>query len=328
MASCIASTSRHVLGGVRGHTLRTSIRSLATMPPSDSESTSTPQLSPFELERRKKQMRRVVMDTMDDLGSTQSRKTAYRPHKGRLHPKTARELTVSHLLAATAHLGSSKSTMTRASAAFAYGTRHGQVIIDVERHTLPALKLAAKVVGNIVYNDGVVVFVGTDKGMERTILAAAERLGHNGFHVTKERWVPGVLSNAPKILSRAVLGDMETYEEETRALEQSHRRRQDQESPVESAKLASDTLQPDLLIVANPKENLYAIREATQQGIPTIGIIDSDVDPRLVTYAIPANDDSMRAVDLIIGVLSKAGQAAVRDRETAQQTLKRAAHKT
>lgn len=54
------------------------------------------------------------------------------------------------------------------------------------------------------------------------------------------------------------------------------------------------------------------MREATANEIPTIGICDSDVDPRCVTYAIPANDDSPRAVELIAGVLGMAGKDGLR----------------
>lgn len=291
-----------------------------------------PPPSAFHAERQKQHMRRTALDLLGDMGSTQTRTNAHRPHKGRLDPVTARQLTVSHLMAATAHMGHNKSSLQRASAAFAYGTRHGQVIIDVERHTLPALRLAAKVVGNVVFNDGVVVFLGTAPNMESAVLAAAKRLGTHGFHVTKERWQPGTLTNAPKLLSRAVLGDMDTYQEEVAAQQAgrssgSGRNGGGADTQVDTAKLASQTLQPDLIVVLNPKENLYAIREATQQGIPTIGIIDTDVDPRLVTYAIPANDDSLTAVELIVGVLSKAGQAAVQERAHAEDAADKRARR-
>lgn len=57
------------------------------------------------------------------------------------------------------------------------------------------------------------------------------------------------------------------------------------------------------------------LREAGLKQIPTIGIIDSDVDPRVVTYPIPANDDSIRLVELVAGVLARAGQEGLRRRE-------------
>lgn len=61
-------------------------------------------------------------------------------------------------------------------------------------------------------------------------------------------------------------------------------------------------------MILNPRDNRGAIRECTSRNVPTIGIIDSDTDPRLVTYPIPANADSIRTIELIAGSLSLAGQ--------------------
>lgn len=71
------------------------------------------------------------------------------------------------------------------------------------------------------------------------------------------------------------------------------------------------TIRPDLIILLNPRENRLAVREATNNQIPTIGIIDTDSDPRWVTYSIPANDDSLRSVEYIMGVLSRAGEEGI-----------------
>jgi ribosomal protein S2 len=68
------------------------------------------------------------------------------------------------------------------------------------------------------------------------------------------------------------------------------------------------TVKPDLIVILNPRENRIALREAMKNQIPTIGIIDTDCDPRLPTYSIPANDDSLRSVEYIVGVLSRAGE--------------------
>ena len=78
----------------------------------------------------------------------------------------------------------------------------------------------------------------------------------------------------------------------------------------------TSTVRPDLLIVLNPRENRLALREATENQIPTIGIIDTDTDPRCVTYSIPANDDSLRSVEYIMGVLSRAGEEGLMHRMT------------
>ena len=79
-------------------------------------------------------------------------------------------------------------------------------------------------------------------------------------------------------------------------------------------------LRPDLVIICNPRENRLALREAANNQVPTIGIVDTDCDPRCVSYSIPANDDSLRSVEYILGVLSRAGEEGLihRNRYTEQ----------
>lgn len=270
-----------------------------------------------------------MVNNLSPLASTQTRENTWRPAHARLTPITARELSVSHLLAATAHVGHSVSTLNRAASGLVYGTRHKVAFIDVERFTLPALKRAANVVRDLVQRDGIVLFCGTMPGTQSAVLAAAKRLGPNGFHVTQERWLPGVLTNAPKLLARATAGGMETYEKELRTRRErresdtrlpSRRAREDEVDPTH---LATQELQPDLLVVLNPKANLHALREATTRGIPTIAVTDTDVDPRICTYAIPANDESVRTAELIVGVLSKAGEEGLRLRRAALEEFKK-----
>ena len=73
----------------------------------------------------------------------------------------------------------------------------------------------------------------------------------------------------------------------------------------------SERVVPDLVIFLNPIPNLHAIRECAIEHVPTIGIVDSNVDPRIVMYPIPANDESTRTAELVAGVLSIAGREGV-----------------
>lgn len=72
--------------------------------------------------------------------------------------------------------------------------------------------------------------------------------------------------------------------------------------------MTSKTYLPDLAIFLNPSENLGAIRECTAKNVPTVGVVDTNTDPRVVTYPIPANMESLRTSELILGALSIAGQ--------------------
>lgn len=67
-------------------------------------------------------------------------------------------------------------------------------------------------------------------------------------------------------------------------------------------------LKPDLVVCLNPRENWVMLHECSLNAIPTMGVIDTDANPQWVTYPIPANDDSLRCVQVIAGALGKAGQ--------------------
>lgn len=83
---------------------------------------------------------------------------------------------------------------------------------------------------------------------------------------------------------------------------------------LENQLLERPALKPDLVVCLNPLENWVMLHECGLHGIPTAGIIDTDANPTWVTYPIPANDDSLRCVQLIAGVLGKAGEEGQRRR--------------
>lgn len=157
---------------------------------------------------------------------------------------------------------------------YAYGTRAGITIIDLDQ-TLPMLRRAANLVRAVAHADGQIIFIGTRPDLRMVVQKAAERLGPQGYHVG-DRWLPGSLTNKIQMHSLDV---------------------------VKSTKVV-----PDLVILLNPLANMNAIRECAIEHVPTIGIVDSNVDPRIVMYPIPANDESTRTAELIAGVLSIAGR--------------------
>ncbi|TNY20619.1 ribosomal protein [Rhodotorula diobovata] len=292
-------------------TPRRALHSAAAPSPSSSSSSASPSLPPqassskqraqdeaYDAMLKKVQQRRAERHTADvftKLGSTQNRDTTFQPHHSLHRPPAPPAVTTSHLVAAGAHLGHSPANTHRAALPLVYGTRTGVSYIDL-RQTLPALRRAAQVVKGVVERDGRVLFVGSLKGAERAVWDNAKRLGDNGFGVTK--WLPGTISNA-----REVFGWCEIPGTGTGAPGE----REQRATPL--------AFKPDLLVLLSPTLNRHALREATANEIPTIGIIDTDLDPRSVTYAIPANDDSPRAVELIAGVLGMAGKDGLRAKQ-------------
>ncbi|GFZ50621.1 37S ribosomal protein mrp4, mitochondrial [Saitozyma sp. JCM 24511] len=187
--------------------------------------------------------------------------------------RTPLQTTLSTLLASGAALGHSTTLLHPSYTPYIYGNRSGLSIIDLDQ-TLPILRRAAALVRDVVRADGVVLVVGTRQGLKKALDKAKERLGTNGY-VTAS-WLPGTLTNAETFFGIEPIADKSYL--------------------------------PDLVVFLNPSENLGAIRECTSKNIPTVGIVDTDTDPRIVTYPIPANMESIRTSELILGTLSIAGQ--------------------
>ncbi|PPQ78135.1 hypothetical protein CVT24_006420 [Panaeolus cyanescens] len=224
-----------------------------------------------QFREKRGQVSRLV-NVFEQHGSTQTSETAFRPSDGLRKPPS--HATVSALLAAGAHFGHAATRMNPNFVPYAYGTRSGITIIDLDQ-TLPMLRRATNLTRAVARAGGIIVFIGTRPDLRPVVLKAAERVGPQGFHVG-ERWLPGTLSNRRQF-----------FGEET----------------------ADNTrMTPDLAIILNPLQNMIAINECAAANIPTIGIIDSNVDPRVVMYPIPANDENTRTAELVAGVLSIAAR--------------------
>ncbi|GAA5870155.1 hypothetical protein JCM16303_001910 [Sporobolomyces ruberrimus] len=247
---------------------------------------------------QQRRAQRHTAEVFSKLGSTQNRETTYQPHHDLHRPPSPISLTTSHLVAAGAHLGHSPQTTHRASLPHVYGTRAGISYIDL-RQTLPALRRAAQVVKGVVERDGKVLFVGSLKGTEKAVWENSKRLGENGYGVTK--WLPGTISNAKEVFGWAEIPQPPSTTANSKE--------------PKTQRATPMSFKPDLLVLLSPTLNRHALREATANEIPTIGIIDTDLDPRVVTYAIPANDDSPRAVELIAGVLGMAGKDGLKAKQ-------------
>ena len=123
------------------------------------------------------------------------------------------------------------------------------------------------------------------------MVKAAQMAG--GCHLF-ERWTPGSITNGHQILGLCRTKVVDELDREIKGFDEELRERQ--------------VLKPDLVVCLNPLENYVMLHECGLNAIPTIGVIDTDANPTWVTYPIPANDDSLRCVQVIAGALGRAGQ--------------------
>jgi small subunit ribosomal protein S2 len=231
---------------------------------------------------------KLLMEQFNELGSTQTRSNSFQPHHPLHRPVAPKSLTLSALVASGAQLGHARALTRPSFLPYTYGYRSGITIIDLDQ-TLPLLRRAANVTRAIAASNGSILFVGTHETLRPAVRKAAERMGRNAYHIGT-RWLPGTLTNAPELFGPETVRNMNA--------------------------------KPDLVIFLNPLQNLHAIRECAIMHIPTIGIIDSNADPRIVMYPIPANDESVRTAELVAGTLSIAGREGIQLLEKTQREAK------
>ena len=185
---------------------------------------------------------------------------------------------------------------------YIFGIRQGIHIISLDV-TAAHLRRACRVVSGVAEKGGLILFVGTRPGQDRCVVRAAELAG--GCHLF-ERWTPGSITNGHQILGHCKTKVVDEF---------------DRTVPGFDEELADrPVLKPDLVVCLNPIENWVMLHECGLNAIPTIGIVDTDANPTWVTYPIPANDDSLRCVQVIAGVLGRAGEEGQTRRiEMAQQ---------
>jgi small subunit ribosomal protein S2 len=201
----------------------------------------------------------------------------YQPHTLVNNPPSPSDITLELLLASQSHLGHATSRWNPANSAYIFGIRDNTHIISLDV-TAAHLRRACKVVSAVTSRGGLVLFVGTREGQERSVVKAAELAG--GYHLF-DWWVPGSLTNSTQILGRCRLKVVNEFDEE---VSDARTRR---EAGIESL----PPMKPDLVVVLNPIENQPLLQECAQNNVPTVGVIDTDANPLWVTYPIPANDD-------------------------------------
>ena len=217
-------------------------------------------------------------------------------------------VSLSYLLEAGVHFGHQTKRWNPKMKEYIYTTRDDIYIIDLQK-TMSKIEEAYAEINKIAANGGTFLFVGTKKQAQEAAKENAERT--NSYYVT-ERWLGGTLTNFRTIRSRVKrLEEIEKMEEngtfdvlpkkEVIELRKEH----DKLDKLLCGIRAMDKL-PQAMIIVDPKKELNAIREARKLNIPIFGIVDTNSDPDDVDFVIPGNDDAVRAVKVVLGVLGNA----------------------
>jgi small subunit ribosomal protein S2 len=183
--------------------------------------------------------------------------------------------------------------------------KNGVHIINLEE-TIIAIEKAKKYINSIVKKNGEILFVGTKKQAQDIVQQEADRCSM--FYIV-ERWLGGTLTNFSTI--KKSIKRLKQLEKEGSNLYENMTKKETQMLNREKVKLADQhrgikdmKRLPDALVIVDAQYEDTAIKEAKRLDIPVIAIVDSNTDPNKVDHAIPANDDSMRTIQLIISSIA------------------------
>ena len=217
-------------------------------------------------------------------------------------------VSVNYLLEAGVQFGHQKRRWNPKMKEYIFTTRDDIYIIDLQK-TVKKLEEAYEALKEIAANEGKVLFVGTKKQAQEAAEECALRT--NMFYVN-ERWLGGTLTNFKTIRSR--IRRMEEIEKmETDGTFEALPKKEVIKIKKEYEKLNKNLRGiremkklPQAMVIVDPRKEDIAIKEARILGIPVFGIVDTNCDPDMVDYVIPGNDDAIRAVKLITGVMANA----------------------
>ena len=214
----------------------------------------------------------------------------------------------SYLLEAGVHFGHQAKRWNPKMKEYIFTTRDDIHIIDLQK-TVEKIEEAYAELLKACENGGKVLFVGTKKQAKEASIEEATRC--NSFYVT-ERWLGGTLTNFKTIRDRVKrLIEIEKMEsdgkfellpkKEVAKIQKEYERLNKLLGGIREM----DKL-PKAIIVVDPRVEINAIREARKLHIPVFGIVDTNCDPDDVDFPIPANDDAVRSVKVVLGVLANA----------------------
>lgn len=228
------------------------------------------------------------------------------------------------LLEAGCHFGHQTIRWNPKMSQYIYSARDGIHIFDLAK-TKEGLEAASAFVKATASQGGKIVFVGTKRQSQEIIKTAAEKLG---MPFLVNRWIGGLLTNWEHVSKRmGRLRDLRKGMQE--GLFKDRTKKERLLISREIAKLEKgfgglvnlETL-PAVIFVADAKKDDGAVREAFRRGIKSVAIVDSNSDPDLVDFPIPANDDAAGSIQLIVDCITEAIEEGQKQIKTDEKKTK------
>ena len=212
------------------------------------------------------------------------------------------------LLEAGVHFGHQTRRWDPRMAEYIFQARNGIHIIDLQKAS-KKIDEAYEFIKEQVEEGKTVLFVGTKKQAQECMKEAAQKCG---MYYVDQRWLGGMLTNFDTIKSRVQrLKELEAMEQdgtfdvlpkkEVSLLKKEMEKLEDNLGGIKDMKEL-----PGVLFLVDPNKERIAVLEAKKLGIPVVGLVDTNCDPEDLDYAVPGNDDAIRAVKLIADVMANA----------------------
>lgn len=231
------------------------------------------------------------------------------------------QVDIKKLLESGAHFGHTTSRWHPKMASYIHSKRAGSHIIDLTK-TVEALEKVLPLIEETVAAGKTVLLVGTKRQAKAVVQKAAEDTGSP--YVTN-RWVGGMLTNTTTMNGRIkYLKDLENKmasgELESRFSKLEVQRYQEEIDTMNRLYGGIKELQgkPGLVYVTDVVTDHLAVKEAKRLGVPVIGVVDTNADPTVVDYPVPANDDALKAVQLLVDYVVEAINAGKAKQKTAK----------
>jgi len=232
--------------------------------------------------------------------------------------------TLLEMLKAGAHFGHQGSRWHPKMQPYIFGTRNGIHVIDLEK-TLLEVEKTLNYVKTLAAQGKVILFVGTKRQARGPVEAAAKSCG---MPFVTERWIGGLLTNFDECKRRlkkyntlkaeVASGEIEKYTKK----EQVALKKQLEKMDKYLHGLADLDKLPDALYIADLKVEKTAVTEANKIRVPVVAVCDTNVDPTKATYIIPANDDAVNAITMLVNLAAEAVNEGKLDYEKAKLVLK------
>jgi len=233
------------------------------------------------------------------------------------------DVSIKSLLAAGAHFGHQTSRWNPRMKRYIFTARNGIHIIDLEQ-TATMLYKASEFVRDLVARGENIIFVGTKRQAKDAVEEEARRCG---MPYVNQRWLGGMLTNFATIQARIdylvrledrqVRGEFDylTKKEAMKLGKEVERLNRQMGGFKEMTKF------PGAVFIVDPAKERIAVAEARRTEVPIVAVVDTNCNPFEIDYAIPANDDAVRAIRLMCGRIADAALEGIEDRKMAEEMV-------